>query len=91
MKNELDNHPYKSKTDIFKQLSENKATGVIPGDSDLYWVDFHNTYIELKTDTGVQSPEQKKFEQMVTSFGHHYVIVKSVEDFQSLMLRLISP
>lgn len=90
VKNELDNHPYKTKQDIFKQLSENKATGVIPGDSDLYFIAEKNTYIELKIPGGRQGEEQKKFEALVTQYGHHYVLVWSLQEFKNLIIDLLN-
>jgi hypothetical protein len=90
IKNELDNHPRKSKMDIIKQLSENKATGVVPGDSDLYFIDRIITYIELKIPIdGRQSLEQKKFQQLVESCGHRYRIIRTLQEFQDLYKSLI--
>lgn len=95
IKNELDNHPRKSKLDKYKQLNENKATGCIPGDSDLYWIAQRITYIELKIPTGTQSDEQKAFSNTVSAFGHKYVLIKektieaTVQAFKELMLNLI--
>lgn len=86
IKNELDNHPRKTQRDKMVQLSENKATGVVEGDSDLYFIDTKNTYIELKVEKGVQSDAQKEFEALVKSFGHDYIIVRTFEEFKTLKL-----
>lgn len=88
IKNELDNHPYKKPDDRMKQLAENKATGVVPGDSDFYFVAEKNHYIELKVDAA-QSDAQKEFQQLVTSYGHFYYIVKTLEQFDSLIKMII--
>lgn len=88
IKNELDNHPYKTKLDRFKQLGENKATGVIPGDSDFYFVGNKNTYIELKVEAA-QSEAQKEFQKLVESFGHTYFIVRTLEEFDNLIKSII--
>lgn len=85
IKNELDNHPYKTKQERMIQLNENKSTGIIPGDSDFYFVDMPILYIELKTETGTQSDEQKEFEQLVKSFGHDYALVRNLQDFKTLI------
>jgi hypothetical protein len=89
VKNELDNHPYKSKSDRIKQLGENKATGVIPGDSDFYFIAEKNHYIELKIDAA-QSEDQKKFELLVTSFGHKYYICKTIEQFDNIIKNILN-
>lgn len=88
IKNELDNHPYKTAQQRMKQLAENKATGVIPGDSDFYWVAERNTYIELKVDAQ-QSPAQKQFQELVESYGHRYIIVRTLQQFDELIKALI--
>lgn len=36
--------------------------------------------IEVKSETGKQSPEQKKFEEMCVSKGGKYILARSVED-----------
>lgn len=37
-------------------------------------------WIEVKSETGKQSAEQKSFEQYVTEQGHKYIIARSTED-----------
>jgi hypothetical protein len=39
-----------------------------------------NLYLEFKHGNNKQSPEQKKFEEMVISCGHLYKVVWSVDD-----------
>lgn len=90
IKNELDNHPRKTKLDIMKQLNENKATGIISGDSDLYFIDHKNHYIELKLLHGVQSKEQRVFQLLVESYGHYYWVVRSFDDFKKLIVNLLN-
>lgn len=89
IKNELDNHPYKTKSDRIKQLGENKATGVIPGDSDFYFIAEKNHYIELKIDAA-QSEAQKAFQELVESFGHKYYICKTVEQFDNIIKTILN-
>ena len=60
----------------------NKSLGVLPGVSDMaYLVQDSVVWIEWKTDTGRQSPEQKSFEQLVTRLGMRYYIVRSEVEF----------
>lgn len=52
-----------------------------PGGADL--IGIYNgrfTAVEIKTPTGRQSPEQKRFENLVISRGGEYVILRSVDD-----------
>lgn len=89
IKNELDNHPRKTQTQRMTQLNENKCTGVIPGDSDFYWIDRRITFIELKLPSNTQSDDQHTFEDMVTACGHGYIVIKTMEAFQKLIIHLI--
>lgn len=52
-----------------------------PGGSDLVGV-FRGraVFVEIKTPTGRQSPEQRQFQQLVESKGGEYVIVRSIDD-----------
>jgi hypothetical protein len=45
-------------------------------------------YVELKTPTGRQSPEQRQFQQKVERHGAIYRILRSVEDAQALLAEL---
>jgi hypothetical protein len=60
-----------------------KAMGVIPGVSDLIYLNPGGKpiLIELKTENGTQSLEQKKWELQVRASGYQYVICRSLEDF----------
>jgi cytidylate kinase len=84
----LDNHPYKTKQERMIQLAENKATGILPGDSDFYFIAEKNHYIELKVDAA-QSEAQKEFQLLVESFGHFYYIVKTIEQFDNTIKMII--
>lgn len=60
-----------------------KATGVIAGVSDLIIIQPNRIiFIELKTDKGVQSNEQKAFEQKVKLLGFEYFLIRSFEEFK---------
>jgi len=54
------------------------------GFSDL--VAFNNNkifFIEVKSETGTQSTEQKVFQQLVESAGLNYILARSVEDVEN--------
>ena len=63
-----------------------KATGLYKGAADLLvvyrgWVGF----VELKTETGTQSPEQRQFEAHCIEAGLPYKLVRSLAEFQDLI------
>lgn len=59
-----------------------KATGTLSGVSDLIILLPNKTYfIEVKTEVGRQSEEQKKFQEIVKNLGFDYVLVRSLENF----------
>lgn len=60
-----------------------------PGGSDLIGV-FRGRaiFVEIKTPTGRQSPEQKTFEQLVRGKGGIYAIVRSVDEARALLEQL---
>ena len=63
-----------------------KATGLLKGASDLIVI-FPNgklCFVELKTDKGVQSAEQKDFECRVSSLGFEYHLIRSLDEFKQL-------
>ncbi len=52
-----------------------------PGGADLIGVwNGRFVAVEIKTPTGRQSPDQRKFQDLVESKGGEYVILRSVED-----------
>jgi hypothetical protein len=64
-----------------------KAMGMVAGCSDLiYLAPTGKVYfLECKLPEGVQSKDQKKFENMVSGIGHTYRIFRSVEQFQEII------
>ena len=42
-------------------------------------------WLELKTDNGRQSPEQKCFQELAPIFGAKYIVVRSEEDIKELL------
>ena len=66
-----------------------KATGLYKGAADLMvvhmgWVGF----VELKTETGIQSPAQRQFEAHCIEAGLPYKLVRSLAEFQGLITSL---
>ena len=67
-----------------------KNTGLLPGASDLLIVIPNRTlYVEVKTDTGIQSSLQKDFQKRIESLGHKYYLVRSLEQFKQTISPLI--
>lgn len=64
-----------------------KAKGVKSGVSDLCLIAPAGrvVWIEMKTETGTQDPEQKVFQKQVEALGHTYVICRSLEQFQKIV------
>ncbi len=67
--------------------SKFKAIGVTRGIADLAYLTRNcgTIYIELKTESGTQSKEQKEFMAQCVACGIPYYIVRSLEQFQSLI------
>jgi hypothetical protein len=42
------------------------------------------TWIECKTSTGKQSPQQRNFQEHVESLGHRYILARSVDNVAEL-------
>lgn len=62
-----------------------QAEGAVAGTSDLVLALNPILFIEIKTPTGSQSPEQKEFEKAVKQVGHEYHIVRSFDEFYALV------
>jgi hypothetical protein len=55
-----------------------------PGGADLIGVlNGRFVAVEIKTPTGRQSPDQKRFAELVESKGGEYVILRSIEDAEA--------
>ena len=66
--------------------NQKKSAGVVKGVSDLILIcEGFTVYIEMKTETGVQSREQKDFAEKVRSRGHTYFVCRSEEEFQRIV------
>lgn len=64
-----------------------KGMGMIAGVSDMIYLSpLHGAIlIELKTATGRQSPDQKKWQKAIENARYSYVIVRSLEDFKKII------
>jgi hypothetical protein len=70
--------------------ARNKAKGLIAGRSDMVLYYQSNAFmIEFKTLDGSQSVGQKEWEALVTSQGFQYHIIRSLEEFQRLIVNLL--
>jgi hypothetical protein len=67
-----------------KEASKLKSTGVVAGVSDLIIIEANRVlFVEVKTETGTQSPKQKDFQKKVEVLGYRYLLVRSLEDFKN--------
>lgn len=69
-----------------------KAKGLKCGESDYFFKTIrdniaHYIYIEFKTKTGKQSPNQKLFEQSCTADNEKYYLARSVEDAINILIK----
>lgn len=69
------------KVTCYKIVAHFKKMGLLPGTNDLVIVHNGKYYgIEVKTDKGIQKPDQIRFEKNIIKAGGKYEIVRSVED-----------
>lgn len=71
------------------EMLKMKTTGLLPGASDLIII--HSgflAFIELKTEKGVLSPQQREFALRVTENGFMYKICRSLSEFQEFVVSL---
>lgn len=67
-----------------------KGEGLLSGVSDLILLAPTGTYyLECKTESGTQSPEQKDFENAVKNNNQKYFVFRSLDEFQGLVKRII--
>lgn len=68
----------------------NKFLGIIPGRSDMVlYFEGKAIMIELKTEIGTQSANQKKWQSLVEKNGFEYFIVRSLSEFQNLIKTIV--
>jgi hypothetical protein len=65
-----------------------KSTGLMAGVSDLIVLkpNGETIFVEIKTDVGIQSLVQIKFQNKVEELGFKYFVVRSLDDFKELIL-----
>lgn len=67
-----------------------KSTGMKAGVSDLIVIlPNHVLFVEVKTETGRQSDKQIEFEKTITDLGYKYVLVRSLEEFKTVMIAFL--
>ena len=72
---------------VTKVHGDYKNTGLKKGVADTHIL-FPNgkiIFVEFKTPTGTQRPEQKEFQLQVEALGFKYYIVRSVEQFKEII------
>jgi sulfur relay (sulfurtransferase) complex TusBCD TusD component (DsrE family) len=63
-----------------------KGMGLQKGRSDLvFYYSGSACMIEMKTENGKQTPEQKKWQEIVEKNGFEYTICKTLEQFQAII------
>ena len=72
-----------------KEQMYKKSMGLLPGVSDLICIyNEQLLFIECKDEKGKQSDKQIDFERKIKANGFEYVVVRSLEQFQSIILNL---
>ena len=71
------------------RMSKFIATGLRKGAPDLviFWPDGQLGFLEMKTPTGKQSPQQKVFQKKCEEYGARYDLARSVEGVACLLRR----
>ena len=74
-----------------KEQSYKKATGLMAGVADLILLMPNGKciFVEMKTEKGKQSDDQKTFEDAVLKLGFTYIVCRSFEQFQEEIQKLI--
>lgn len=72
-----------------------KAEGVMAGVADLILLvprhGWHGLCIEMKTAKGVQSPQQRRWQQSVSEQFYRYEVVRSLEQFVETVNHYLEP
>ena len=70
--------------------SRNKSLGLQKGRSDLVLYLKGTAYmIEVKTETGKQSKDQKEWQQIIESQGFRYFVIRDRDEFEKLIVSLL--
>jgi hypothetical protein len=72
-----------------------KAEGVTAGVADLLLLvpskGYHGLAIEMKTEKGRQSPEQKQWQKKAEQQGYRYAVCRSLDDFMATVNDYLKP
>ena len=67
-----------------------KKTGTLAGVSDLIiMVPNRIIFLELKTESGIQSEVQKNFQNKVEALGFEYLLIRNLKQYEDLMQTLL--
>ncbi len=70
--------------------ARNRSLGLQSGRSDLTLYFKGRAYmIELKTDAGRQSKQQKEWQRVIESHGFDYVIIRSLDEFKQFFINTV--
>lgn len=70
-----------------RETLQKKAIGMMSGVSDLIIIRPKEVlFVEVKTPTGTQSKSQKIFQKIVKTLGFNYYLVRSLEEFKTLLI-----
>lgn len=70
-----------------------KCMGRIPGAADSCFLipSGNAVFIEFKTEIGKQSDKQKNWQRIVESAGYRYVIIRTLDEFKTLINDTLKP
>ena len=78
-----------------KTASRMKAEGMLAGVADMMIChvndEYHGLFIEMKYGKGKQTESQQKFEGKITTAGYRYVICRSFDEFQDVIMDYMRP
>lgn len=76
--------------DLILLVPDNYETLATPR-SGTWYHSIHALCIEMKTEKGRQSPEQKEWAEKVRKYGYRYVVVRSLEEFIAVVNDHLAP
>ena len=86
----IPNGGYRSKIEASIMSGE----GVLKGVADLFIMypsgQHHGCFVEIKSEKGKQTDFQIIFEVNAKSFGHHYAVCRSVEEFMNVVEKYLN-
>ena len=76
--------------DLILLVPDNYETLATPR-SGTWYHSIHALCIEMKTEKGYQSPEQKEWAEKVRKYGYRYVVVRSLDEFIAVVNDHLAP